>query len=204
MTLPRLLLLTDVARMQPSFEVALIAAMRGGARLVQLREKTLPPRDVLSLAIKAQRVCETFGAQVVVNGRADIARAAHLAGVHLPENDLAPRDVRATIGQHALCGVSVHNLETAQRASDEGADYLVFGSVFPTASHPNGHVAGLEMLRQVCDSIHKPVFAIGGVTAQNAAQCLEAGAHGVAVISAVWQSSDVQKAVHELNAALAV
>ncbi len=198
MTLPRLMLLTDRTRMQPSFEVALIAAMRGGARLVQVREKDLSPREVLALALKAQRVCETFGAQVVVNSRADIARAAHVAGVHLPEKDLSPRDARATLGHHSLCGVSVHNVDSATCAAQEGADYLVFGSVFPTSSHPNGNIAGLQKLQEVCVATRLPVFAIGGITAQNAPDCLSAGAYGVAVISAVWQSDNVCEAVQAL------
>lgn len=198
MSLARLLLITDRTLMQPTFEVALLSALRGGARLVHLREKDIAPREVLSLVYKAQRLAEVYGAKLLVNARADIARAAHLEGVHLPENDLSPRDARSTLGQHALCGVSTHSLETAQRAAQEGADYIVFGPIFPTRSHPESQGCGLEMLSAVANEVKIPVFAIGGIDANNARDCRHAGAHGVAVIRAVWQSDHVEAAVRQL------
>ncbi|HVF09252.1 MAG TPA: thiamine phosphate synthase, partial [Abditibacteriaceae bacterium] len=136
MTLPRLLLVTDRHRMRPSFEGALAAALRGGARLVQLREKDLAPREVFPLALQAQRLTERYGAKLIINSRADIARATHADGVHLPESDISPAIARLSLGQYSICGTSVHSVETARRASDEGADYLVFGPVFSTGSHP--------------------------------------------------------------------
>ncbi|MDF2441236.1 MAG: thiamine-phosphate pyrophosphorylase [Abditibacteriota bacterium] len=198
MSLARLLLITDRTLMQPTFEVALLSALRGGARLVHLREKDMAPRDVLAQVFKAQRLVEVYGAKLLINARADIARAAHLEGVHLPENDLSPRDARSTLGHHALCGVSTHSLETAQRAAQEGADYIVFGPVFPTPSHPEASGCGLDALRQVTEKVSIPVFAIGGINAGNARDCRLAGAHGVAVIRSVWQSENVEAAVREL------
>ena len=200
MTLPRLLLITERTLMRPTFEVALLSALRGGARLIHLREKDLAPREVLSLLFKAQKLAEVYGAKLLVNSRGDLARAAHLDGVHLPENDLSPRDVRSTLGQHALCGVSTHSLETAQRAANEGADYIVFGPVFPTQSHPETAARGLDELRAIVNAVSIPVFAIGGVDATNAAQCRQTGAHGIAVIRAVWQSEniDIEAAVRKL------
>lgn len=198
MTLSRLMLVTDHRLMQPSFDAGLEAARRGGARLIQLREKELAAREVLQLALRAQRLCERSGAKLLINSRADIARAAHADGVHLPENDLPPDMARRTLGAHALCGVSVHSAEAARRAVAEGADYLVFGPVFPTASHPDTPPIGLDALREIAAGASKPVFAIGGVDAANARLCLEAGAHGVAVISAVWRAPDVEAAVRSL------
>jgi len=198
MPLSRLLLLTDRSLMRPTFDVALLSALRGGARLVHLREKDLSAREVLALVFKAQKLVEVYGAKLLVNARADIARAAHLDGVHLPENDLSPRDARSTLGQHALCGVSTHSLETAQRAAAEGADYIVFGPVFPTPSHPESKGCGLEVMSEVAASVSIPVFAIGGIDAVNADSCRKAGAHGVAVIRAIWERENVEEAVREL------
>lgn len=192
------MLITDAAKMRPNFDVALLSALRGGARLIQLREKSLSPREVLSLAHRAQKLCEVYGAQLLINGRADIARAAHVAGLHLPENDLSARDARLTIGEHALCGVSVHSPETARRALEEGADYLVFGPIFLTASHPESTGVGLEGLREIVAISSRPVFAIGGVDASNARECIEVGAHGVAVLSAVWRDENIEATVREL------
>lgn len=198
MALPRLLLITDRTMMQPTFDVALLSALRGGARLIHLREKNLTAREVLALVFKAQKLAEVYGAKLLVNARADIARAAHLDGVHLPEHDLSPRDARSTLGQHALCGVSTHSIETAQRAAHEGADYIVFGPVFPTPSHPQSTGCGIEALRAIAASISIPIFAIGGIDATNARACREAGAHGVAVIRGIWQSENLEMAVRDL------
>lgn len=201
-TLPRLIVITQRSLMQPSWEVALLSALRGGARLIHLREKDVAPREVLALAFKAQRLAEVYGAKVLVNARADIARAAHLEGVHLPENELSPRDVQSTLGRHALIGVSVHSLETAQRAAQEGAAYIVFGPVFSTLSHPEALGAGLEALHEIATTVSIPVFAIGGIHAENAASCRQAGAHGVAVIRAAWDSANIEVSVRELIASV--
>ncbi len=206
MPLPRLLLVTDRHAMQPSFDAALESALRGGARLIQLREKELPSHKLLQLALRAQRLCEGFSAELLINSHVDIARAAHTAGVHFPENELPSDEARRTLGEHALCGVSVHSLEAARRAIEAGADYLVFGSVFSTASHPDAPPAGLKALREVVESAARtgtPVFAVGGINTHNAALCRQAGAHGAAVISAVWDAPDVEAAVRALLAAVA-
>jgi thiamine-phosphate diphosphorylase len=181
--------------MKPSFDAALEAALRGGARFVQLREKDLPPRAVLDLALRAQRLCEKYDARLIINSRADIARAAYADGVHLPENDVPPAVARLSLGFHALCGVSVHSLAAARGAASEGADYLVFGPVFETRSHPGTAPVGLAALREIARAVPLPVFAIGGIDAASAILCLNAGARGIAVISAVWRSANVEDAV---------
>jgi thiamine-phosphate pyrophosphorylase len=201
MTLPRLLLITDRHSMQPSFEAALEAALSGGARLIQLREKDLLARRLLAVSQTAQKCCEKYRAQLLINTRADITRLCGANGVHLPENELPPDFMRLNQTK-VLCGVSVHSLEAAIRAQEEGADYLLFGSVFSTASHPRQKPAGLERLREICAAVAVPVFAVGGITVDNATQCLAAGVHGVAVIRSVWQQDDVAMAVRVLRDAL--
>ena len=202
MTFPRLLIFTDRAQMQPSFELALLAACQGGARWFCLREKDLDPRAQLDHFRRAARVTGAFGAQLFLSGRADIARAAHADGLQLPENELSVADARLCLGFHTPMGRSVHDAEGARRAADEGASYLILGAIWPTASHPGQTGIGLENLRAVCARVSVPVYAIGGVTADNAAQCLEAGAAGAAVLSGVWGTSDVTARVRQLRAAL--
>ena len=188
--------------MTPSFQDALEAALRGGARLIQLREKDLAPREVFTLARQAQHLVERYGAQLLINSRADIARAVHAAGVHLPQDDIAPMAARLSLDEYCLCGASVHSMATAQRAAQEGANYLVFGSVFPTNSHPGAAPAGIEKLGEIARATSLPVYAIGGIDEARARVCRAAGAYGIAVMSAVWQAADVAAAVRGLNAAV--
>ena len=202
MDFPKLLIITDRARMKPSWELALLAACQGGARWFCLREKDAPPREQLDLYRRAARRTEAFRAQLFLTGRADLARAAHADGLHLPESEISVADARLSLGFHLPMGRSVHDLEGAQNAAAQGANYLLFGAVWETPSHPGQSGRGLDALRTVCESVSVPVFAIGGVAAVNAAQCLEAGAAGVALISGVWDAPDVTTRVREIRAAL--
>jgi len=183
--------------MRISFGAALDGALRGGASLIQLREKALPSAELLHFAQTAQELCRNYGAQLLINSDAGVAVAVG-AGLHLPEGNAPPSRARLVLRRSALYGVSVHSVEAAQRAADAGAAYLIFGSVFETASHPGETPKGLTALQAVTNVVNCPVFAIGGVTAVNAKRCLEAGAHGVAVIGAVWNAPDVALAVEAL------
>jgi thiamine-phosphate pyrophosphorylase len=198
--LPRLMVVTQSSLMRPDFLHALSAAVESGARLVQLREKEINRTELLDLARQAKAICEAQGARLFVNGNFEIARAIG-AGLHLPEAQSVAQARRA-LGREYSIGQSVHSLEAARRAQDGGASYVVFGSVFPTASHAGSTPRGMEALREVAHEISIPVFAIGGVSCANAVQCLEAGAHGVAVMRAVWQAENVAAAIRELNAVL--
>ena len=202
MDFPKLLIITDRARMKPSWELALLAACQGGARWFCLREKDAPPREQLDLYRRAARRTEAFRARLFLTGRADLARAAHAEGLHLPESEISVADARLSLGFHLPMGRSVHDLEGARSAAAQGANYLLFGCVWQTPSHPGQSGAGLDALRAICQSVSVPVFAVGGVTAHNAPQCLEAGASGVALISGVWDAPDVTARVREIRAAL--
>jgi thiamine-phosphate diphosphorylase len=194
-SLPRLMLVTDRHLMQPDFDSALESALHGGARLVQLREKNLSDDRALALAKRVAGRCDDSGAQFLINNRVEVAREIGV-GVHFPEREI--ENIASTRSNGVLIGASVHSLAAAQRAQKCGADYLFFGSVFETASHPESTPAGLEALREITARVSIPVFAIGGISVDNARLCLDAGAHGVAVIRAVWQAPDVARAVREL------
>jgi thiamine-phosphate pyrophosphorylase len=195
--LPRLMLVTQRERMQPDFLLALEAALRGGARLIQLREKELPDDELRALAQRAQNLCEKYGATLLINSAPNIAQKIG-AGLHWPESELESGGWRLEANHGLLCGISTHSLQSARRAAEQGADYIVFGSVFETQSHPGAAPAGLERLREVCAAVPIPVFAIGGITAQSAKECFAAGAHGIAVIGAAWDAEDVESAVRAL------
>jgi thiamine-phosphate pyrophosphorylase len=200
--LPRLYLITDRHHMQPSFELALAAALEGGARLIQLREKDLSLRHLHALAESANFLCQPAGARLLINSSLDVANAVGAGGVHLPDGGPGPAAARELLSPGTLCGVSVHSTPAAQQAAAAGADYLIFGSIFQTSSHPGAAPAGLDALREVAASVACPVYAIGGIEPGSVADCLKAGAYGVAVRSAVWEAPDAAVAVRDLLAAL--
>jgi thiamine-phosphate pyrophosphorylase len=156
-----------------------LRAASRGATVLQLRDPAATARMV---AREACRLVAEGAVPVVVSARADLALAVGAAGVHLPERDLPIAGVRRLLGPDRLVGRSVHSVEGARRAEAEGADYVVFGSVFASASHPGQSVAGLAELERVAAAVRIPVLAIGGVDADRVAACLAAGAAGFAAI----------------------
>jgi len=150
-----------------------------GATLLQLRDPEAMGR---ALEREAARLVATSPAPVVVGARVDVALAAGAAGAHLPEHDLPVAAARRLLGAGALLGRSVHSEAAAAEAEADGADYVIFGSVFASGSHPGQPASGLEALRRVAAAVRIPVLAIGGVDAERAAMCREAGAAGFAAI----------------------
>lgn len=175
-------------------------AVEAGVTMVQLREKDLPTRDLLSLATA---LIDAIGgrADLLVNGRADVAFAARAAGVHLPSDGLPIGGARAAIGRSALLGRSVHSVEEAVALSTEDLDYVELGTIFPSRSHPGVPVLGLDAVRRASVS-PLPVLAIGGIDARNAASVVAAGACGVAVISAILGAADPGAAAERLAQAV--
>lgn len=157
-------------------EAGLRAASR--ASILQLRAPDLRTRELERLAMQ---LVAGAGVPVLVSSRCDVALAAGAAGVNLPERDIAVHDARALM-RHGLVGRSVHSVEAAQRAALEGADFVIFGPVWQSASHPGVPPVGLEALRRVAEAVRIPVLAIGGVTEARVADCLAAGAAGYAAI----------------------
>ncbi|MCH7812042.1 MAG: thiamine phosphate synthase [Chloroflexi bacterium] len=184
------MLITDRTRLRgrPLEEVA-SQAVDGGANVVQLREKDLAGGELYELAITLRAVLRGR-ALFVVNDRADIALAAGADGVHLPERSIPIRAAREFVGESCLIGRSVHSVEAAVRAEQEGADYIVAGTVFATASKAGRTAAGTGLVREVADAVRVPVVAVGGITEGNIAEVVAAGASGVAVIGAIMDASD--------------
>jgi thiamine-phosphate pyrophosphorylase len=161
------------------------AAVEAEVVLLQIREKSLPARVLYELATRAAEITRGSKTRLLVNDRADIARAAGADGVHLTSQSLPAGVVRRTFGSEFLIGVSTHSLDEARAARDGGADFVVFGPVFDTESKRGfGAPQGLDKLRQVADELRGfPVLAIGGISLENAGACFDAGASGVAAIS---------------------
>jgi thiamine-phosphate pyrophosphorylase len=166
------------------------AVLAGGCRLVQLREKSLPSADLYPIARALRSRCREAGCLFIVNDRVDLALAVEADGVHVGQDDLPAREARRLLRPGMLLGVSTHDELQACRARDDGADYVAVGSMFPTGSKPGFKLVGPELLRRVRPEIAVPLVAIGGITVQNVAEVVRAGADAVAVISAVCAASD--------------
>jgi thiamine-phosphate pyrophosphorylase len=173
-------------------------AIAGGVDLVQIRENDLDPVALRSLV---GEVIETVGdaARIVVNGAVEIAAEYGIA-VHLPEFGLPPADARAMLGPNPLIGRSVHSIKAANES--EGADYVVVGHVFDSASKPGLSPLGLSGFRVIVHASPLPVIAIGGITGDNMESVLKTGAHGIAVISAINNAPDPENAARTIRARL--
>jgi thiamine-phosphate pyrophosphorylase len=179
------------------------AALCGGARALQLREKDLAPRDLLPLAQEMRRLTQVYGARLLINDRIDVALAVNADGVHLTTTSLPVDVARQLLGPNRLLGVSTHSRAEAQVAAEGGADFIVFGPVFFTPSKaPYGEPVGLEALRDACAAVALPILAIGGIKKVNLDQVVAAGANGIAVISAVIAADDPMAATQDLLGAL--
>jgi thiamine-phosphate pyrophosphorylase len=177
------------------------AAVTGGVNVVQLREKELSNEALLALALRLREAIDAR-ALLVVNDRPAVALAAGADGVHGSEASLPVGAVRRAGRGRLLVGRSVHSLASALEAERAGADYLALGTIFPSRSHPGGETGGLALVREVTAAVHIPVVAIGGVTADNAAEVVRAGAAGVAVISAIIGRPDPRAEAERLRYAL--
>lgn len=160
------------------------AAVAAKIDLIQIREKHLSAKVLHQLSTSAATITNGSSSKLLVNDRADIAKAAGADGVQLASLSLPPNVIRRTFGADFLIGVSTHTLEEATAASRNGADFIVFGPVFDTLSKRQyGEPVGLAKLREVTSKLSPfPVVALGGVTMSNAADCVEAGAAGIAAI----------------------
>ena len=179
------------------------AAVEARVTLVQLREKGLTGRALFELASAAARVARASGTRVLVNDRADVARAAGCDGVHLTTGSLEASAVRRAFGEGFLIGVSAHKLDEARAAREGGADFAVFGPVFDTPSkRAYGPPAGLGALAEAARALSPfPLVALGGVGAEGVGDVLRAGAAGVAGIRLFADGQNLPRIVHHIDRA---
>ena len=176
------------------------AALAGGARLIQLREKEWPSGRVLPLAERLRARCRAAGATFIVNDRVDLAVAVGADGVHVGQDDLPARAARPLLRPGMILGVSTHSVEQARAAQADGADYIAVGSMFPTRSKAGFELVGPDLLRKLRGEIRVPLIGIGGITHANVGEVIAAGADGVAVISAVCAAEDPRAAAERFVA----
>jgi thiamine-phosphate pyrophosphorylase len=165
--------------------------LSGGARTLQLRAKTLSPRDFLDLARETRTLTQPHGCRLIINDRVDIALACGADGVHLGQEDMPLHAARKLMGDKII-GISTHDVAQAKEAEHGGADYIGFGPMFGTTTKNTGYAArGLDMLRHVRAAVTIPIVAIGGITENNVAQVWQAGADSAAIISDILGTENI-------------
>lgn len=201
----RLCLVTDrrQTRGRPLLEL-LSRSLRAGVPAIQLRERELATRDLLSLAQEVQGLSQQHGAKLFVNDRVDVVKAVGTAGVHLRADSLPVPTVRRVVGATRWIGISTHSAQEVMQAEKEGADFAVLGPIYDTPSKRQyGAPLGLRILEEASRCCRIPIFAIGGITPVRAREARQAGAFGVAVISSILSEEDVEAATRLLLDALA-
>jgi len=200
--IPCLILITDRRLCQRlSLEEAVARAVAGGVNVVQLREKDLAAVQLVPLADRLRAITQGK-ALLIVNRRLDVALLCAADGVHLPERGPSVAATRRLAGDGFIIGRSVHSVEEAVKAQEEGADYVQVGAIFPTRSHPGVSPGGPALLESVAARVTIPILAVGGITAENVGQVMRAGASGAAVISAILGSPSPAAAARRLAEAM--
>lgn len=171
--------------------------------MLQLRGHQLPAADLYALALALRPLCQRYAAAFIVNDRVDVGLAVAAEGFQLGRRSLPLPVVRQLAGEDYLLGASVHSREEAQAEAANGADFLLAGTIFASRSHPGQPTRGPSLLRDIKQALPTyPLLAVGGITRENAGQAMEAGADGVAIISAILGAADVGRAVQEVRTAI--
>ena len=196
----RLYFVTD-PRLHKGYEVLdqVALALRGGVKIIQIREKEGSREDSLTLASRALRLTRAYGAYLIINDSVDIALSSGADGVHLGQSDMPLREARNMVGAGMIVGLSVKTVEEAIQGEKDGADYLAVNGVFPTATKEDlGYCPGLEGVAAIRCRTSLPLLGIGGINSGNCRSVIEAGAHGVAVVTAITMADDIPSACRYL------
>ncbi len=180
----------------------LLAALRGGVDIVQLRMKGARDEEILAAAHRFARVCAEHEALLILNDRPELVQAAGADGVHVGQDDVPVQRARALVGSDRLVGLSTHSPEQIEQASLADVDYIGVGPVHATPTKPGRPAVGPELVRYGAEHARVPFFAIGGIDAANVASVLAAGASRIAVVRALTLSDDPEASARELRAAL--
>ncbi len=179
-------------------EHVLKEAIAGGVRIVQIREKSMPDRELLDYARRVRRITRDFGTLLIMNDRPDLAALCEADGVHVGQNELSVHEVRRIVGPDCLIGVSTHSIEQARQAVLDGANYIGVGPIFKSGTKSFNEFAGTDFVREVAAEIQLPWFPIGGINQTNLDEVIAAGALRIAISGAVCRSDNPRQASKEL------
>lgn len=182
-----------------TLEEAVEQAILGGCSLIQLREKQSSSREFFEMAKRIKAITDRYRVPLIINDRIDIALAVDAAGVHLGQEDIPAKEARRIMGEEKVIGVSARTVELARKAVEDGADYLGVGAMFATSTKGNAKIIGKEKLKEIRAAVSIPIVAIGGINHSNAAQLVDIGINGLAVVSSVIGASDIQAAARKMR-----
>lgn len=175
-------------------------SLKGGATMIQLREKHLDHEHFLKEAKEIKELCRKYQVPFLINDDVDLAVEVDADGVHVGQHDMEAGEVRKKIGPNRILGVSAQTVEQALLAQQAGADYLGVGAVFPTGTKDDADAVSIQTLGEICLAVSIPVVAIGGIGQHNVMQLAGSGICGIAVVSAIYAQQDIQNAASTLHA----
>ena len=193
-----LYLVTDKSDDVEKFLNTIEKSLKGGVKVVQIREKTADTLDFYNLALKVKEITEKYDVPLIINDRVDVALAIDADGVHVGQTDMPCDITRKLVGNDKIVGVSAATIDEAKKAEKDGADYIGTGAVFPTATKDDAPKITKNDLKEIAESINIPVVAIGGITHDNASELLDTGIAGLSVVSAIMSSDNPKESSEKL------
>ena len=192
----KIYLVTDEkACLGKDFYACIEEAIKGGVKIVQLREKNISTKDFYEKALKVKEICKNYGALFIINDRLDIAQAVGADGVHLGQSDMPIEEARKILKDNFLIGATARNIEEAKKVELSGADYIGSGAIFGTSTKDNAKKLEMEELKKIVASVKIPVFAIGGININNVGSLKNIGLQGICAVSGILSEKDCKKAV---------
>ena len=192
----KIYLVTDEkACLGKDFYVCIEEAIKGGVKIVQLREKNISTKDFYEKALKVKEICKNYRVLFIINDRLDIVQAVGADGVHLGQSDMPIEKAREILKNKFLIGATARNVEEAKRAELLGADYIGSGAIFRTNTKDNAKKLEMEELKKIVASVKIPVFAIGGINIDNVSSLKNIGLQGICAVSGILSEKDCKKAV---------
>ena len=192
----KIYLVTDEkACLGKDFYACIEEAIKGGVKIVQLREKNISTKDFYEKALKVKEICKNYGALFIINDRLDIAQAVGADGVHLGQSDMPIEEARKILKDKFLIGATARNIEEAKKVELSGADYIGSGAIFGTNTKDNAKKLEMEELKKIVASVKIPVFAIGGINIDNVSSLKNIGLQGICAVSGILSEKDCKKAV---------
>lgn len=183
---------------QCSLYLALEDALKAGVKAIQLREKDLTVKEVFEMALWLRNLTREYEAKLFINDRADVALAVNADGIHLSQNSIPVDAVKKITKNNLLIGVSTHNIEEAINAEKAGADFITFGPIYQTTSKPEyKNTTGVDIIRDLKMHISIKILAIGGIKPDKVKEVIDAGADGIALISAILASKNIHETTQE-------